>query len=71
MRTTDPKILLGVGFLLLVIGVVLPILMVMAIIPSTLFLSFFSYAASFVGVIVGFIGAFSIVIRSRNRRRDR
>ena len=71
MMSIDPKILLGVGFLLLVIGVVLPFLMVLKYIPSTFFLDFFSYGASFLGLIIGMIGAMSLVARSRKRDRDR
>ena len=71
MTSIDPKILLGVGFLLLVIGVVLPFLMVLNYIPSTFFLDFFSYAASFLGLIVGMIGAMSLIVRSRKRDRNR
>lgn len=71
IMSVDPKILLGVGFLLLVIGVVLPMLMVLQIIESTFFLDFFSYGASFLGLIVGLIGAFSLIQKSRKRDRDR
>jgi len=68
MMDLDPKILLAVGFFLLVLGVVLPFLMVLQILESTLFLNFFSFIAQFLGLIVGFIGAMLIV--RRNRRRD-
>ena len=69
MISLDPKILLGVGFLLLVLGVALPMLMILNYIPSTFFLDFFSYGASFAGLIIGMIGAMSIIIRSRKRGR--
>jgi hypothetical protein len=62
----NPKILIGIGFPLLVLGFVLPMLMVLQIIPSTFFLNFFSYGASLVGLIMGLLGAMSII---RNRRR--
>jgi hypothetical protein len=67
MLDRDPRILLGIGFILLALGVVLPILMVMHILESTFFLNFFSYAASLVGLILGMIGAMSIVARNRKR----
>ena len=67
MTNLNPKVLLGVGFLLLVLGVVLPIMMVLQIIPSTFFLNFFSYGASLVGLIMGMIGIMEFVARSRNR----
>ena len=69
MMDLDPKILLAVGFFLLVLGVALPFLMVLQILESTLFLNFFSFIAQFLGLIVGFIGAMSLARRSR--RRDR
>ena len=69
MMDLDPKILLAVGFFLLVLGVLLPFLMVLQILESTLFLNFFSFIAQFLGLIVGFIGAMSLARRSR--RRDR
>ncbi len=69
MTDLDPKVLLGVGFLLVVAGFVLPMLMVLQIIPSTFFLNFFSYGASLVGLIMGMIGAMSLIARNRNRRR--
>ena len=65
----DPKILIGIGVFLLVLGVVLPYLMVVQIIPSTFFLNFFSYTASFLGLIIGMLGAMTIIVRSRKRDR--
>jgi len=65
----NPKILLGIGFPLLVLGFVLPLLMVLQILPSTFFLNFFSYGASLLGLLLGMLGAMSIIARSRNRRR--
>ena len=68
MFDRDPRILLGIGFVLLVLGVVLPILMVMHMLESTFFLNFFSYAASLVGLFLGMLGAMSIVAKNRNRK---
>ncbi len=65
----DPKILIGIGVFLMLIGVALPYLMVVQIIPSTFFLNFFSYGVSFVGLIIGMLGAMSIIIRGRKRDR--
>jgi hypothetical protein len=56
MRNWDPVTFIWLGFLLLVIGVALPMLMVMQILESTFFLNFFSYACSFVGLMFGLIG---------------
>jgi hypothetical protein len=67
MRNLDPRILLGVGFVLLLTGFFLPLLMVMQAIPSTFFLNFFAYGASTLGTMLGFIGAISIVARRRRK----
>ena len=67
MMDRNPRILLGIGFILLVLGVVIPILMVMHILESTFFLNFFSYGASLVGLFLGLLGAMSIVARNRRR----
>ncbi len=65
----DPKILIGIGVFLMLLGIVLPYLMVVQIIPSTIFLNFLSYGASFVGLIIGMLGAMTIIIRGRKRDR--
>jgi hypothetical protein len=44
-KPPDPRLILFIGFLLVVTGVVLPYLMVLHIIEATLFLSFLSYGA--------------------------
>ncbi len=69
MTDLNPKVLIPIAAVLLVLGFILPMLMVLQIIPSTFFLNFFSYGASLVGIIMGLLGAMSIVARSRNRRR--
>lgn len=51
-----PGRLLIIGFLLLVLGVVLPFLMVLRLIEPSFFLSFVSYAASIAGLFLGFLG---------------
>ncbi len=45
------------GFVLMLLGVVLPFLMVLHILESTFFMNFFSYTASLVGLILGISGA--------------
>jgi hypothetical protein len=54
-----PFQLIFLGFVLLLLGVILPLLMVMHVIPSTFFLNFFSYTASLVGLILGIYGSAS------------
>jgi uncharacterized membrane protein len=53
----DPRAIIAIGFVLVLLGAVLPFLMVMRIIPPNFPLSFFSYAASVVGMFLGLIGA--------------
>jgi hypothetical protein len=51
------KPLLIIGFVLVLIGFLLPALMTLRVIESTFFLNFFSYAASISGLMLGIIGA--------------
>jgi hypothetical protein len=57
----DAKKMLLIGFILLVLGVVLPFLMVLDIIKTSFLLSFLSHAASVSGLLLGTLGAFSYV----------
>lgn len=56
------------GLALAVLGVILPLLMLLRMIPTNFTLSFVAYAASVVGVLLGVVGAAQYVI---SRRRDR
>jgi hypothetical protein len=51
-----PVLMIILGFLLLLAGWILPLLMVMHVLPSTFFLNFFSYTVSLIGLIMGFVG---------------
>ncbi len=62
----SPFGLIFVGFLLALMGVVLPFLMVIHIIPSTFFLNFFSYGVSLAGLFLGIIGASRHIGGKRN-----
>ena len=65
----EPKVI--IGFCLVVIGWVLPLLMVMRYIQPTFFLCFFSYAASLSGLMLGVIGTASAVTFLRARQHAR
>ena len=52
----SPRLLLGLGLILMILGVVLPFLMLMQILESTFFLNFFSWGASVGGLFLGIIG---------------
>ncbi len=68
----EPKILIGIGVSLMLLGIVLAYILLVQIIPPTpasLILDFVSYAASFVGLVFGMLGAMTLVIRGRKRDR--
>ena len=56
-RELHPGQISGIGFILVLAGVVFPWLMVLRIIEPTYTLSFLSFAASVSGVLLGIIGA--------------
>jgi uncharacterized membrane protein YqjE len=57
MTRVNPKLMVGIAFIMLLLGVALPLMMVMHVIPSTFFLNLMAYLCSFFGIIIGFIGA--------------
>ncbi len=60
-----PVQLILIGFVLVVIGAVFPFLMVIQVLQSTLFLNFFSYIASIVGLFLGVYGSATYVRMKR------
>jgi hypothetical protein len=56
-----------IGFVLVLLGAVLPFLMVLHYLESTFFLNFFAYGASMVGLILGLIGASQYVNEHRRK----
>ncbi len=63
----QPWNLILLGFLLSVLGVVLPFLMVLNVLNSTFFLNFFSFIASMTGLILGITGA-ALYVRQRRKK---
>ena len=63
----SPRLLLGLGIVLMLLGIVLPFLMLMNVLESTFFLNFFSWGASVTGLAFGTIG---IAMWSRTKRDD-
>ena len=53
----DYRFTIAVGFVMVLMGMLLPLLMVIDMIPTTFFLSLFSHAASVTGLFLGLIGA--------------
>jgi hypothetical protein len=68
MISLSPGKAIGIGFVLVLLGVVLPFLMVMRILPSTFFLNFFSFGASIFGLMLGMYGAATYVREHRRKR---
>lgn len=66
MIKISPLNMIFLGAALLMLGVLLPLLMVIKILPSTFWLNFLSYTASVVGMFVGLIGALTF---ARNKKR--
>ncbi len=57
MRIRNPWNLIFVGFGLLLLGFVLPVLMIIDVISTTLWLSILSHGASVSGLMLGLFGA--------------
>ena len=68
MKHITPKRLMFFGFLLVLMGVVLPFLMVMQVLESTFFLNFFSFIISLFGIVIGVIGSAYYVRINRGDR---
>ena len=52
----SPRLLLGLGLFLMILGIVIPFLIVLRVLESTFFLNFFSWGASVAGLFLGIIG---------------
>jgi hypothetical protein len=63
MIGADPRLFMGIGFCLMLLGFFLPLLMLMQMIPSTFFLNFFAYVSSVLGLMLGVIGVAGYVKR--------
>jgi hypothetical protein len=57
MREVHPRTIILIGFVLVLLGFVVPLLMVLGIIPSNFVLSILSFAGSVAGLFLGLIGA--------------
>lgn len=62
---SNPWGMIGIGFIFMVTGIVLPFLMVIHVLESTFFLNFFSYGVSFSGLVLGSIGASRVMGKKR------
>lgn len=70
MNPRRPLYILMLGFVLVLLGAILPFLMVMRILNSTFFLNFFSYGVSIVGLFLGIIGSALLVQFRKVKHKD-
>ncbi len=70
MRTIRGEYLILIGFVMVLLGAILPFLMVMKILPSTIFLNFLSYTVSVAGLFLGIVGSAYLVRYRRSKNRD-
>jgi uncharacterized membrane protein len=70
MNPRRPLYILMIGFVLVLLGAILPFLMVMRILNSTFFLNFFSYGVSVVGLFLGIIGSALLVTYHKRKNKD-
>ena len=67
MSFFTPVRMIVLGGIFVVAAVVLPLLMVVKVLDSTLFLNFFSYTIGLIGTILGITGA-SLYVRYNRRK---
>jgi hypothetical protein len=67
MIQPHPRIILIVGFVLVLFGFLAPFLMTIGLIGSSFWLNFLSYAASIAGLLLGLIGAALYTRMSRHK----
>ncbi len=59
--------LIYIGFVLLLLGIILPLLMIMQYIKPTLWLEFLSYTISVLGLILGIVGMAYMVVKNKKK----
>jgi uncharacterized membrane protein len=67
MNVPSPLVLILIGFVLVLLGAVLPFLIVLRVLESTFFLNFFAYTASVAGLVLGIIGSSLYVREGRGK----
>jgi membrane protein implicated in regulation of membrane protease activity len=67
MSRMPPLHIIILGFILVVLGFLLPFLMILHIIESSFLLNFLAYGASVAGLMLGIMGAASYVRRNKRR----
>lgn len=70
MIRLSSRAIIFIGFILVFLGFLLPLLMVIKVLESTFFLNFFSFIASLVGIFLGLMGAAQMAVEGR-RSKDK
>ena len=70
MSSSHYLVFILVGFVLVLLGAGIPLMMVLGTLESTFLLNFLAYGAQIGGLFLGFIGA-SLYVRESRSRRDR
>jgi hypothetical protein len=65
IKEISPRLILFIGFLLVLAGAVLPFLMLLQIFPASFWLGALSYTTTISGLFLGLIGAASYVQLNR------
>jgi len=68
MIVDNPVKMMVIGFVLLLVGVILPFLMVLRVLESTFFLNFAAYLSQVAGLFLGVVGA--ALYFKENRKKD-
>jgi hypothetical protein len=55
-KQIDPRLLMGIGVGLMLLGIALPALILIKVLESTFFLNFFSYTCQILGLILAMVG---------------
>ena len=67
MTDSKAKMLMFAGIGGMVVGVLLPFMIVIKLLPSTLFLNFFSYILQIVGLVLGMIGLVNQAVQRKKK----
>jgi hypothetical protein len=70
MIRISSRAILVIGFIMVLLGFVLPFLMVLKVLESTYFLNFFSYTVSLLGIFLGLMGSARMAAEFRSKRDE-
>ncbi len=68
MKKAHPNLTILIGFFLVLMGFIIPVMIIMKYLRSTFFLNFLAYACSVAGLMMGIIGAANSAILHRRRK---